>query len=245
MSTTAQTLINGAFNLIGVLTQGESPTSTESTDALAVLNAMMDAWSIERLMVPVIKRQVFDLTASQQDYTIGSGANWSVARPARIERAGLIMNTNPSQPVEIPMRVLSLGDWAEVRIKALTQTFPKWLFYDPTYPYGTVRVWPIPTDSTYDVALYFWSPVIQFADLSTTSYDLPPGYDLAIRYALAVELLPSFGVVGDSSTLVISRAAELKGNIKMLNAPDVRLAADPALQGDTRGVFDWRTGDTV
>ncbi len=245
MSTTAQTLIDAAFNLIGVLTQGESPTSTESTDALAVLNSMLDAWSIERLAVPLIERHIISLVAGDAAYTIGTGGDFNDARPGKILRGAVINNANPSQPLEIPMKQLSVDEWAEIRIKDLTQAFPTRFYYEPSYPLGTIRVWPVPTDSSYQLAMYYWVPVGQFADL-VTSYDLPPGYDLAIRYGLAVELLPSFGVVGESSTLVIQKAQELKGNLKVLNAPKVLLGVDPEICA-TRGagMFDWRTGETV
>lgn len=244
----AQAIIKDAFRLIGVSRTGQTPSSDALADGLATLNAMLDAWSIERLMVPVIVRRQLDLVASQQTYTIGTGGDWDVARPARIERAALINNSNVSYPLEVPMEILSVERWAEIRLKAVTSTFPTRLYYDQAYPLGNVSVWPVPTDSSYDVALYCWEPLAQFADLNTTEYDLPPGYLLCLRYNLAAELMPMFVIQnksnGQQHGLVLEKAREQKAWVKMMNAPTVAMSMDSGLRSGGGG-FNWLTGNLV
>ena len=88
---TAQDIINRSLRLIGVLGSGESPTGAEGVDALASLNAMLEVWRNDRLMVYSIDRVEFtSLVASTQTYTIGSGATINVERPLKIERASLL-----------------------------------------------------------------------------------------------------------------------------------------------------------
>ena len=48
---TAGDQINRALRLLGVLAEGESPSASESRDALVALNQMLDSWDTERLAV--------------------------------------------------------------------------------------------------------------------------------------------------------------------------------------------------
>jgi hypothetical protein len=235
----AQTLIKDAFRLIGVTRIGQTPSPEALGEGLAMLNAMIDAWSIERLMIPVTARQVLNLVANQQTYTIGPAADWEVPRPVRIERAGLVSDRH-----ETPMDTLSLDQWVEICVKDQVG-LPSRLYYDGAYPLGNVSLWPVPEDASLKVALYCWSPVVAFADLATTEYDLPPGYEIALRFNLAEYLMPAFTIQNKSTMqqhgMVIERAREQKAWIKMLNTPFLDMKIDPALTGD--GGFDIVTGE--
>ena len=84
---TPSTMIIRALQLIGEKGTGDTLSATEQTDYLEVLNAMMESWSIERLMIYQILDESFALTAGNGSYTIGVGANFNTARPDRIETA--------------------------------------------------------------------------------------------------------------------------------------------------------------
>ena len=234
----AVSLIKDAFRLIGVTRPGQTPSADAQAEGLATLNAMLDAWSTERLMIPVIVRRVFDVTANQQTYTIGAAAMWAGQRPVRIERAGLVELGS-----ETPIEVLSEGRWAQIPVKSQAGR-PAKLYYDGAYPVGNVSLFPVPEDSSLDIALYCWAPLAAFADLAATSYDLPPGYQLAITYNLAGLLIPGFTIQNKSDMqqhqLVLDRAREQKAWVKMFNAPVLELSIDAALTGS--GAFDITTG---
>jgi hypothetical protein len=68
---TARDLIARALRSIGVLAQGETPTSAESQDALLVLQDMISTWGTLRQTLYTIERAVFDLLSGTQDYTLG------------------------------------------------------------------------------------------------------------------------------------------------------------------------------
>lgn len=89
---TAQTLIWLAFEDIGVYQQGETPTATESANALTRLNNMVKGWLIQSLTPIATERQVFNIVANQATYDIGTGGQWDVVRPNRLERGGLLLN---------------------------------------------------------------------------------------------------------------------------------------------------------
>ena len=48
---TAGDQISRALRLLGVLAEGETPSASESQDALMALNQMIDSWNTERLSV--------------------------------------------------------------------------------------------------------------------------------------------------------------------------------------------------
>ncbi len=58
--TTAGEQINGALRLLGVLAEGETPSSETSQDALMALNQMIDSWNTERLAVFSTQDQIFN-----------------------------------------------------------------------------------------------------------------------------------------------------------------------------------------
>ena len=245
---TASEIILAAFRLIGSSRVGQVPATAMTAEGLSTLNGMIDQWSIERLTVPVIVRRVLPLTVGQQAYTMGLTGDWNVPRPVRIERAGIIITTNPPQPVELPITILSVQGWSNIVIKATQSTIPTALYNDGSYPLTNISMWPVPQDSSNYVALYCWEQISSFADLSTTSYDFPPGYVLALKYNLAALLMPLYVIQNKSNMqqwqMIIDQAATLKGSIKAFNAPLTVLKPDAALTS-TAAKFNWLTGDTV
>ena len=68
---------------------------------------------------------------------------------------------------------------------------PTGIYYDPSYPDGRVYVVPVP-DTALTITLVHDEAFTALASVST-SLSFPPGYERALRYALAVELAPEFG----------------------------------------------------
>ena len=54
MATTTGDIIRSAMRKIGVLAAGEPLPANEGDDALEVLTDMIDAWSTETLLIPVV-----------------------------------------------------------------------------------------------------------------------------------------------------------------------------------------------
>jgi len=72
LTTTANDLIVGALRNINVLAAGESLGNSESTDALQVLNDMLDSWSTDHLYVFSSVENILTLIPGQYQYTIGN-----------------------------------------------------------------------------------------------------------------------------------------------------------------------------
>jgi hypothetical protein len=72
ISTTALDIITGALRNINALEAGETPGASDTADALQVLNDMVEAWSIDKLMVYSSVENILTFTPGQYQYTVGN-----------------------------------------------------------------------------------------------------------------------------------------------------------------------------
>ena len=230
-------IIESSLRLIGALASGETASGAEGVEGLVVLNDMMDEWNSERLSVISQTIHEFTLVANQQLYTMGSGGDFDVVRPARIERASIIQLANPSQPLELPIRILNEQGWQRIPVKDISSTLPQVVYIDDAFPLRNLRYWQTPSIEV-KTRLYAWTPLTAFTLAGNQTF--PPGYLKALRYNLAVDLAPEFGRT--TPVEVAFQARESKGKIKSLNTPKYEMSVDPALRGDGGGgQYNWRS----
>lgn len=221
---------------LNALASGEVPTAAEAADALETLNEMLEQWNLERLTVYTIVRNLLSVTAGTGTYTLGSGGDWNIARPAKIDNA---MFRETATGLELPMRVLTDAEYQAIRLKDTTGSWPRWLYNDYAFPLSTVTVWPTPSVNN-QIVLYTWNQISSVANLDT-SLTFPPGYIMALRYNLAVALAPEYG--RSISVELAALAMQTKANIKTINTRVPLLQMDEALQ-QGQG-WDWQTGETI
>jgi hypothetical protein len=198
---TVQEFINSALRLIGVLDSGEQPSSTESDDAFAALNQLLSSWSTAGAPVYQVSRDAIPLTGAAQ-YTLAS-------RPLKIRGAACVAGG-----ISRDLAPLTAEQWVALRDKSRTGQFAQNYFYDGGWPDGIIRLWPIPlTGGTLE--LYSLKPLASFASLSAT-VSFPPGYEQALRFALAQTLAPEYGSV--LSPEVMQGAVAAQAGIASLNA---------------------------
>lgn len=230
--------------MAGSLALGETLTDAEMQYGLSKLNQMLDIWSIDRLAIPVRSRVgPFNLVAGTQSYTVGTGGAWDTARPMWIDAAGLI-DLIIGDDVELPMRILTLKEWARVPVKTITSELPRSLFFEKTYagtsPLATVWLYPIPSEAN-QVILYVPVAVPEFATIGLT-LALPPGYRMAVISNLAVLL--AMGVTEIEPAV----AALAAGSYAAIKAGNVVDHMDPMVMPDLMqggGEFNWMTGETA
>jgi hypothetical protein len=235
-------LMRSSFRLIGVLREGQTFNQDDQADALFVLNAMLEQWSTERLNVFTIQPQTIVCNAGQQAYQWGAGApDINAPRPQRITAANVV-TTATGGPCELPLAVLNLDQWVDIRIKSTPSTIPTRIFLDDQWPNANLLVWPVPTQSI-DIIAWVWQAIqTGFTDPSVT-LSFPPGYAEAIRYNLACKLAPEWG--RELRDDVIEEAMRTKAAIKRLNKPRLYLSCDAALTPAQGGVWNWLTGSTT
>jgi hypothetical protein len=219
---TGSTLIYDALRDLGVLRAGQTAAPETIADALRTLNQIVGTWNTERLIVASIVREEVALTGGVSEYQLAT-------RPTRIERAGYIV-TGGTVADEYPVDVLNTQQYAEGR---------NGLYNDTATPDSTLTVRPTP--ETADTAvLYVWRQLAAF-DLDT-DVTLAPGYEIALRFALALTLAPSMLAHAKLSPLLADirdRARTAKAAIKSANITPRYLRADSALLRTSYGGYGY------
>ena len=84
-------------------------------------------------------------------------------------------------------------EWARTTLKTLQSTLPQQFYYNPTFPLGTLTLWPVPVSPPAPLTGVLYAPeqIGEFTALNTV-IDLPPGYRRMIVKGLAVELAASY-----------------------------------------------------
>lgn len=231
---TGGTIITAALRLIKIIRfSGQTGATEELADGLAALNNLVDNWSTERLLVPVVGFNSFPLTAATPTYTIGTGGAINTPRPIRIDAAGIVQAAYNSGTVNFrtELKLLRESEYVAIKDKTATADIPEKLYYAPGVALGTIYLWPIPNvSSATNLELSAWTALASFPD-QTTDVAIAPGYARALIYNLAVELQSEF----PDSELTKEDAAiavEAKRSIMKLNGlmvpemPD--LATPPA-----------------
>ena len=130
MAVTVQEFINSTLRLIRVLDSGESPTATESNDALTALNQMIGNWSAAG--VPVYQE-------SKDTITLTGASIYPLSfRPVRLTAAQVSYSG-----ITFPVAIVPSQQWVLPKDRTATSKFAKELYYDGTFPTGNIYLWPI------------------------------------------------------------------------------------------------------
>lgn len=181
-------VIKTAYYDIGVIPIGETPSSDFNTIALAELNAMLKLFVVEGLMLNAFSEDILILTSSKASYTISTdvGSDLLVARPSSVHSAFIRVS---SQDYNIEV-YNSMNKYNEYALKS-TKGMPTELFYNPTYPKGTIYLYPTP-DSAYSLYLTSEKQLTSYV-LTTEDTLLPAEYEMMLSKNLAKILMSKFG----------------------------------------------------
>lgn len=183
----AQTLINAALRSIGVLAEGESPSTAASNDSFDALNAMLDSWSAEGLPIPYLSRQTVAMTGA---------ASYALAtRPIKIKSAAIVSTST----VNLPLRLASADEWAAARDKGFSGDVADMIFISEGYPLATVYIAPQPAAGTIELI----SQKVIGRDLASAG----PGL-LTVRESFALSGAASY-TIGAGGTWASERPARL------------------------------------
>lgn len=240
---TARDLVSRALKEIGVLSQGETASAGDATDALDILNELLNEWNADGQAAYNVLFTSYTLVPNLQPHTIGpSTATFTVTqRPDQILGANIVL-TNVTPAVRNPLNIRDAQWWLDQTVQAITSALPTDLYYAPGWPNGSLYLWPIPT-TAYDIELETRLDLTDTLALSDT-VSLPPGYRKALILTLAENLLTPFGRPGDANLSV--RAAKARGLVFANNVTTPRLQTyDAGMSGGearNRPTFNYRTG---
>lgn len=223
----------------GVLAPGETAPAAEMASNQVLLNQMIEAMGTERLNIFTLARSApFNFVANQAAYTLGTGGNFNMARPAKIEYVSYVYNANPAQPLEQKIKMFSDDEWAEIPVKNIFNVLPEGVYDDGGFPFRTLTYWQIPNDSSVQTIIGAWQALTQFTDL-TTDNAFPPGYIDAIKYNLVLRIAADYQKPVLPSVQLL--ATEGMARIKGLNVTPVKMRIDPIVGTGDGGHYDWRS----
>lgn len=205
---TVNQIIDAAYRKCGV----QAPTSVQDGYALAEFQDMLDAWSIEGLIVPYYTTENFTLTIGQAIYSIGTtadGADLETAtgRPVRIKRAW-IRESN----YDYPVIEMTEKDYARITKKDETLR-PKRFWYDPQYPNGSIK-FDVEASKAYAFHIISEKPLAAVTAITDT-LSLPLGMNRTLVYNLALGLSAELDVEVSKETTAI--AVETKNALEQVN----------------------------
>lgn len=219
---TVNELIRKSLLLIGAVSTGENLSADEAADGLSSLNDMLDSWSTDGLLIPANTIEEFTLTPGQASYTIGVSGNFNTANPQVIDEARL--KDVSGTAFELPMQIYNITEYADIVQKTISTAQPEALYFQRGTPLSTIYLYPVPSAAN-KLVLYSKKALSNFTAV-TNSISLPPGYQRALRYNLALELAVEYGK--QPSEYVFQTAQELKAQLIRLNT-DVPLMKSDAL----------------
>lgn len=234
ITSSATDLINGSLRLIGMLAEGEVPSSQTSNDALVALNQMLDSWSTESLNIFNTQDQVFNWPANEKVQTLGPTGDFVGNRPVNIDDSTYYIDA--SIGISFPIKIINQLQYDSIAVKNLNTIYPKYLWINMEYPNVSLTLYPVPNR----VLQWHFISFDELTQPSTLSSTLafPPGYLRAFRYNLAMELAPEFGV--SVSSEVVKIANESKANIRRLNITYDVLRFPSAIRSN-RSMYDIYT----
>ncbi len=222
MAVTASTMILSSLVKIGDKSVGGTLSTAEQSAYLSMMNAMLDSWSIERLMVYQILQESKVLTANTGTYTMGPSGTFSSIRPTKIVKAFLRDSSN----YDTGLGLLDYSAYDNIVAKSTASTYPRYLFNDCANVAGiaTLTLYPIPS-AAYTLFVDSWKQLQQFATI-TDAIVLPPGYQRAIEFNFAIE---AAGGLISVQPEIIRIAKESKAAIMGVNLPESVLRMDVGL----------------
>ncbi len=162
-------------------------------------------------------------------------------RPDSIVRANLVMTNVGPQPVYLPIRMISVEEWAALAIRQIPAiNVTNIAYYDPQFPQGVFNVFP-PLNGN-SIELFTW-PAFATPLSLTASYSAPPGYQDAVVYSLAERLWAlctrDFMPRKISQQWLSGRAYEACQKVRSVNRPLPTLASEaPGNRKGTGGYMD-------
>lgn len=238
--TTTQELLEASLRVIGAIDAETGAKPKELADSKLALNMMLSNWLLDDLIVWAYTKDTHTLAAGTESYTIGTGLTINTEAPYDIFDA-FIRQSGKDYPIEI------IGEerYNAIPNKSATGR-PYLLWYEkassgvPSAAGGTIYLYFSPNAAD---TLYLYSKK-KLADITSLTADLtfPAGYEAAVKWNLALDLVPEFPG-SKASNLTIKNAGDslmriTEANSKQLEIP-VRL--DLFTSG---GVYDG-SSDTI
>jgi hypothetical protein len=175
------------------------------------------------------QRMTYTLPGGSGSFTVGPGGQLAMPRPARCDAIAAASGT-----YRRPVDIVSSLEWSTMlEPSGAPITVPMELYVDYGYPAVTLNLWPVGSGT---IEVHSLQALQSFAAIGDV-VNLPPGYEAAIRYNLAVALLPEYPR-SEADPSLPAQAQNYKASLVQLNTQTQRLgglppAESPAVETQT------------
>lgn len=226
---TARDIIEGALSLINVVGDGLSPSPEMISRGHDALNDILVTWNNQELMLYKTRLIQGTLSAGVNPTSIGPMGDidtTTIERPARIERLYTRVDVGPN-PVDFIAQQIDHNRYQEIITKNVETSYPTNFYYQADYPLGYIYTYPVQSQDL-TVVISAWDNINTIVNV-VDDLIMPYGYDVALKYQLAVDLAPSYGKSLNRGDAIYDRAAELRRQLKAVNQRDMNVTLDNAL----------------
>lgn len=245
---TGQRIITQAFRKLNVIAASADPDGDDNQVGLDELNLLFSQWNTRKRKAFYEVQQAFTFTTSKVTYTIGIAANTpdfvmssGGARPEKLEFAKIVL-TNQTPNVEVPLSVINVDLYWQIAVPTLASQWPYAIYYQPTFPNGTIYPYPTSPSLTSNKMLLRWWQQFVSLDLTevNTALNLPPGYDSALVWTLAERLYGMYPGRADIQ-LIQQQARIARSDMESPNQPPPIIDSTDGVNNKDDSSFDWRT----
>jgi hypothetical protein len=186
-SLTRNDIIQEALELLGVLAAEETPAAADVATADRSLNMMVKGWAAKGINLWRQTEGSLSATALATSFTMGSGGDFTTARPLRISSARLSVSS-----IETPLQEMSRQEYFDLPLKTSSGR-PSGYYYDPQLTLGKIYVWPTVATGITATLKFTYQRTIEDFDAAGDEPDFPQEWFECLAYNLAVRLAPKFG----------------------------------------------------
>lgn len=198
-TTTAAVIIEDALKENLIISEGETPSAAMYADGLRMLNRLCDTLSNNDDFAYYASQYSMAMTG-QTSFTIGPTGDLVQARPIKIDTAVVTR-----LGITYPVKVIDNQRYDDLTLKTLSGANTAAIYYEGTYPNGTVYCYPLSTGCTLQMRVL--NQVKNFA-ATTTQIDMPEGYEDFLMLGLAIRMAPSYGRPVNPDTRTAYKAAK-------------------------------------
>src|SRR6185312_17029709 len=220
---TGQNIVNDALTYLALMDPSGTPSASDSTTCLQVLNNMWESWGVDEGLIYALVPFSGNLSTTVASYTIGSGATFDTRRPARIYKAYFVLGSNRNE-----LKIVEAGEYFSHNDLTASAATPDELYADYNVDsdgFATLYLWPVPTFGSGSPTLQLLQGVNFTAWTLTDTYQIPQAYRDALGWALAFRCLPIFGeAVGQGAAQVVAaEGAKAEARLRTMNQKNRQL----------------------
>lgn len=236
---TRDQIIASALRKIAALAEGDVPSGDMLNNGAFVLEGIIKEAQVDGMPLWAIKETTIPFSSFVNGKTsIGIGQTVNIPSPLKVLSAYNRDNSVPTNPIDIPMTVLTHYDYNWLSAKYSQGTSVQF-FYEPLNQTGNLYVWPIPDAyslANRSIILTYQRP-FEDAGIGTNTLDFPQYWLTAIIHRLAWLLSPEYGVPPNDRTVLAKEADVLWNRALGFGTEEGSLFVEPDWSRMTLGTY--------